>query len=536
MPDRMGRADRADHTDRSERSASSDRPLRVAILARSVYPLHGVGGLERHVYDLVRHLIARGMHVMLITKPPNVAIASAATADGNDDADGDATAHDGAGRGGAHDEASARAAEWFGVPPDRLRLVTVPYITFPGAGRRGTTVADRITAYPFFGWRAGRVAAKFAYCDEVDIVYALGASGLGYALARRRHEATKAFVFNPQGLEEFGATNPERARLKTIAYGPLQSAVRSCARAADAVIATDHALVPTVLHHLPIDADRVVVIPNAIDVEAIDRRRGHGAGDALRARLQIPRDAPLLLSVGRLEANKGFHVLAHALGLLLQQQQRQPQQQRQQQPHEQTAGEVASSTLAGGSTGPAHATAHGTARAPVQAAAHAMATALARRPDAWRWALIGDGPFRPAIERVAETAGLASRMIIAGRVHDDELHAWYEAADLFVHPTLYEGSSLVTLEAMAHGRPIVATRAGGLPDKVTPGDNGWLVDPDRPDQLAEAVSQALHLPPAALAAMGHASRARVERDFAWPVIAGRMIDLYRRLIAAEERS
>jgi len=46
--------------------------LRVAVLARSVYPLHGIGGLERHVYDLVRHLIAHDVHVTLITKPPLV--------------------------------------------------------------------------------------------------------------------------------------------------------------------------------------------------------------------------------------------------------------------------------------------------------------------------------------------------------------------------------------------------------------------------------------------------------------------------------
>ena len=45
-------------------------PLRVAVLARSVFPLHGVGGLERHVYDLVRHLADSGSDVTLITKEP----------------------------------------------------------------------------------------------------------------------------------------------------------------------------------------------------------------------------------------------------------------------------------------------------------------------------------------------------------------------------------------------------------------------------------------------------------------------------------
>ena len=66
---------------------------------------------------------------------------------------------------------------------------------------------------------------------------------------------------------------------------------------------------------------------------------------------------------------------------------------------------------------------------------------------------------------------------MAGRLEDAALHAWYEAASLFVHPTQYEGSSIVTLEAMAHRRPVVATTAGGLPDKVRDGETGWLVPP-----------------------------------------------------------
>ena len=72
----------------------------------------------------------------------------------------------------------------------------------------------------------------------------------------------------------------------------------------------------------------------------------------------------------------------------------------------------------------------------------------------------------------------------AGRVDDALLHALYEAADVFVHATRYEGSSLVTLEAMAHARCVVATRAGGIPDKVVPGATGWLVDPGDISALA----------------------------------------------------
>jgi glycogen(starch) synthase len=371
------------------------------------------------------------------------------------------------------------AAERFGVPRDAFRLIAVPYVTFPGAGGRGTTVADRSTAYPLFGWRAGRVAIKLARRDDVDVVHALGASGLGYALARRRHEPTKPFVFNPQGLEEFGATDPRRARLKRAAYKPLQIAVRACAKAADVVIATDRALMPTVLKHLPIEESRVVVIPNAIDLATIDRRRDPAAAAAVRARFGIDADTPVILSVGRLEENKGFHVAARALGELLR--------------REPAAGSAASSR--------------------------------------WRWVLVGDGPYRPVIERAAAAEGLGSRMIVAGRASDDDLHAWYETAALFVHPTLYEGSSLVTLEAMAHERAVIATRAGGLPDKVHPGVNGWLVEPDRADLLTEALTDALRRDRADLARFGRASRDIVEREFAWPVVAARMMDVYRELLA-----
>src|SRR5207237_8388150 len=109
----------------------------------------------------------------------------------------------------------------------------------------------------------------------------------------------------------------------------------------------------------------------------------------------------------------------------------------------------------------------------------------------WRWILVGDGPFRDAVEAAIATAGLRDRVVLTGRLPDRELHAWYEAADLFIHPTLYEGSSLVTLEAMAHRRAVVATTAGGLPDKVRPRVNGWLVPPGDASALTAAVSGAL---------------------------------------------
>ena len=146
--------------------------VRVVIVARSVFPIHGLGGLERSVYDLARHLAMRDVQVTVITRTPRTPVAPDA------------------------------------IHP-RVSVQFVPYRTFPGAGRRGTTVIDRSTAYPLFGLRAGAVAAGMVERGEADIVHGFGASVLGYA--RRRHSLKAPLVLNPQGLEEFGATDPSRA-------------------------------------------------------------------------------------------------------------------------------------------------------------------------------------------------------------------------------------------------------------------------------------------------------------------------------------
>jgi len=146
----------------------------------------------------------------------------------------------------------------------------------------------------------------------------------------------------------------------------------------------------------------------------------------------------------------------------------------------------------------------------------------------WKWVVIGEGPYRPRLVRAIAAAGLEGHVLFAGRVGDPELHAWYEAASLFVHPTLYEGSSIVTLEAMAHRRAVVATRAGGLPDKVHP-ENGWLVPPGDPSALAAAISGAL-ANRERLASMGAAARALVEREFSWRIAGARTVALYADLL------
>jgi glycosyltransferase involved in cell wall biosynthesis len=414
--------------------------MRVAVVARAVLPLHGFGGLERSVRDLVRHLAAEGVDVTLIVPPPKQVIRHSFT-------------------------------DPFGSP--RIHLRHVDYLTFPLANRRGTTVLDRSTSYLLYGQRAGRVAGALAAAGDADIVHGFGASVLGYARMRAPRPAPLAF--NPQGLEEFGATQLAQATLKKAGYAPLRWAVRRCARAADCIIATDAALESTVVRHLRPSAGQMRTVPNGIDLAEVTSLAGPAEGAIMRQRQGIGAADFVVVSVGRLERNKGFDDLALALG----EASRDP-----------------------GSLG----------------------------GESWRWVLVGSGPERASLQEAVERAGIADHTYFAGRVPDADLHAWYEAASVFAHPTRYEGSSLVTLEAMAHRRAVVATRAGGLPDKVKSGVNGWLVEPGDIKGLTRAIIDAVAARPS-LAAMGAAGRSIAEREFAWTMLAKKQIEIYRELIA-----
>jgi glycosyltransferase involved in cell wall biosynthesis len=158
-----------------------------------------------------------------------------------------------------------------------------------------------------------------------------------------------------------------------------------------------------------------------------------------------------------------------------------------------------------------------------------LADALGSLKDlSWRWIVVGDGPFRRALEARVTTNGLRDRTITVGRLDDAAVHAWYEAASVFVHPTQYEGSSIVTLEAMSHRRPVVATTAGGLPDKVRDGETGWLVPPGDAPALAGALRTALSSG-TRLTTMGIAGRALVEAEFSWDRSADRMLAVFEEL-------
>jgi glycosyltransferase involved in cell wall biosynthesis len=363
------------------------------------------------------------------------------------------------------------------------RVLCVPYGGVP-AGRHGR-ILDRSVNYPRFANAVGRAVATEVRAGRVDVVDAQGLTALGYLRLRRRDPGLRApLVMNPQGMEE------HRTRgVKRLALSRLRALSREAARLADRVVATDDATRADVPRLLGVDPGRVVVLPNGIDPEELRSLTPADPARVVHEALPDLDDAyPLFLSVGRLEGYKAF---GDVLGAL-----------------------------------------RGLARGE-------------RLPRRWAWVVVGEGPSVRSLEEQAGVATLEAALrlkgerpprhvVLAGRATDALLHALYERGDIFVHATRGEGSSLVTLEAMAHGLPVVATRAGGIPDKVVEGVTGRLVPPGDVPALAAALAE-LASDAGRRRAFGEAGRAHALSRFAWPVLIERTIALYQELLREPRR-
>jgi glycosyltransferase involved in cell wall biosynthesis len=192
---------------------------------------------------------------------------------------------------------------------------------------------------------------------------------------------------------------------------------------------------------------RLVKIPIGIDVEAILASRG--AGSALRREHGIT--GPWIGIVGRLQPWKGQDTFLRAAALI-----------------------------------------------------------AARVPEA-RFAVVGgavlgwEGSFPDELRALAAELGIADRVHFAG--HQDDPFAWFDAFDVVVHASTQEPFGLVVAEAMALGRPVVATRGGGPDEIVEDGVNGVLVDAAEPAQIADAVLRML-TDPGYAERLGTAAKAR----------------------------
>ena len=390
--------------------------MKVALLTRAVFGLHGYGGMERHVRELARFLTRAGVQVTIVTMPPKY------------------------------------SREWD-EPGVELQIVSAPRLPLRG-------IPDRVVNYPYWS----RAAGEFLAGQSFDLVHAQGMAGWGYARMLAEGHARAPLIISPQGMEEFKTSPAKRG-----VYLPFHYFARQAAQIATALIASDSAAVKEIPRFLRVPSSKVVLIPNGIDVQAARGWVNADVLSSLTARWQLQRRTPILLSVGRLESNKGFDVLIDALARM-----------------------------------------------------------RASLPSSWLWLLVGDGPQRGHLEAKLRAFKLGDHARRLGALDDGTLHNLYELATLFVHPTLFEGSSLVTLEAMAHRRAIVATTVGGIPDKVLRGRNGYLAAPGNSVELGEKILLALR-DPRRLGEMGNASYEIAQQTFDWAQTLRLTLALYARV-------
>jgi len=126
--------------------------------------------------------------------------------------------------------------------------------------------------------------------------------------------------------------------------------------------------------------------------------------------------------------------------------------------------------------------------------------------------VIGDGPLRDLVEKRIEDLGLTGAVRMCGWLDGGDVLEQIEASRAVVLPSFAEGLPIVLMEAMARGRPVVATRVGGIAELVEPAVNGWLVAPGSIQQLADALRELAATDVERLAQMGREGAAAVARE------------------------
>jgi glycosyltransferase involved in cell wall biosynthesis len=143
--------------------------------------------------------------------------------------------------------------------------------------------------------------------------------------------------------------------------------------------------------------------------------------------------------------------------------------------------------------------------------------------------MVGDGPDRAQLERRAHDLGIVKDTLFLG--YQEDVAPFYAAFDALVLPSSNEGTPVSAIEALAAGRPVVATRVGGVPDVVQEGEDGFLVEPGATDELADRLAE-LAGDPALRERMGEAGRARVLPRYAVERLVDDIDRLYRSLLNA----
>lgn len=365
-----------------------------------------------------------------------------------------------------HDVTLITTAHPDGREHDSLDGVAMHYL-------RGTIPAGQTAAW----WRASAAAFQRLHgARPIEVVWSQSVAAAavartldprGPALVPIIHGTGPEIIVSiVSALRRARTRPPVVASLRRLARHLLNYAVvdQAVYRRADVVIAVSRTVADSVHRWYRVPRARIAVVPNAIDPRVFQPVPERRA--ALRATWDVSDADPVLLTVGILSDQKGVDVAIEALARL-----------------------------------------------------HARG----RRA---RLVVVGDGPFRPALERLARAREVTGAVTFAGALANDDTAAYYGAADVFLFPTLrVEAFGVVTIEAMAAERPVIVSRIGATPEIVDEGVTGFLVPPGDVDALAARIVL-LADDPARARAMGQRGRARVLAEWTREAHVRRIVEVF----------
>lgn len=348
---------------------------KIFVVVRSISFANSVGGMEKAAKDHIMEMVNVGYHVTLLCPRKKI----------------------------------------VGNIPDGVTNIDIPWPNW-----------DRYKIAMTMGLAYNKWCKKVSlflnnYAKHNDIIHFHGASAGTLGFLEPNIISKSITVVNPHGMEEFGSGSIFRLANRFFTKRLIKQSFL-----ADAVIATDNLLIPVVKNNLGVSGDKVCLIPNTIDVQ-----KNRSVIDNKKNELNTELDDLNIVSIGRLEYNKGYDILGKALSIF-----------QSQNPKVNV-----------------------------------------------NWTHYGRGKKKQALLKLCIKENVSLRII--ENASDIEVQNSLYACDVFIQPSRYEGSSLTTLEAMVHGCLIVATPVGGIPDKIVNQRTGFLCEDITPQSLYETLTQAL---------------------------------------------
>jgi L-malate glycosyltransferase len=153
--------------------------------------------------------------------------------------------------------------------------------------------------------------------------------------------------------------------------------------------------------------------------------------------------------------------------------------------------------------------------------------------------IAGSGPEKDFLIRRVQELGLEKKVTFLGTVSNQDLLSFYHSADVFVLPSINkvgktEALGVVLLEAMASGCPVIGSNVGGIPDIITDGENGFLVEEQRPDILAEKIVEILK-DGRLREKFRRNGLTRVHESFSWKRISKKFSSLYHQILDSQKK-